>query len=331
MLKRFEANFCRFCRPIIAVTAIVAASNATYLTHLRFWGSNACPTQSCVVLASRYATIFGQPLSLFGMLAYLTIGTLALLPMLLPSKFPKKVHQKIKKITWLLLFLLTTATLVFSSYLITIMLSEFVFGGQRLGLAGVCPFCLFSAFCAALLFALTLFGGDWDEYGTLFSLGVPIGLLTLIGTMILYAPQDASGSAATIVDSNNQIVFSFATEAGDAEKQLAQHLKDTGAMMYGAYACPHCCAQKRSFGKEAAMTILPYTECAAGGKNAQPVTCQAELENAKKQLGPDIGYPTWKINGKYYVGNQSLKSLSQASSYTGSQDFKHQIALCQQH
>jgi uncharacterized membrane protein len=331
MLHRFYPLHFRFFRPIIAVIAIVAASNAAYLTHLRFWGSNTCPTQSCAVLASRYATIFGQPLSLFGMLAYLTIATLALLPMLLPSKSPKRVHQKIKKITWLLLFLLTTATLVFSSYLITIMLSEFVFSGQKLGLAGFCPFCLFSAFCAALLFALTLFGGDWDEYGTLFSLGVPIGLLTLIGTMILYAPQDASGSAATIVDGNNQIVFSFDTESGDAEKQLAQHLKDTGAMMYGAYACPHCCAQKRSFGKEAAMTIVPYTECSPRGKNAQPAVCQAELENAKKQLGNDIGYPTWRVNGKYYGGNLPLYALAQASGYSGSQDFKYKTDNCQQH
>jgi uncharacterized membrane protein len=320
----------RFHRSLIATIAIVAASNAAYLTHLR-WGNNTCPSQSCAVLASRYATIFGQPLSLFGMLAYLTIAIIALLPMLLPAKLPKRVHQKIKKITWLLLFALTTATLVFSSYLITIMLSEFVFGGQRPGLAGVCPFCLFSACCAALLFSLTLFGGDWDEYGTLLSLGVPIGLLTLITTMILYTPQDASGGAATIVDNNNQIIFSFDTESGSAEKQLAQHLKEAGAMMYGAYTCPHCCAQKRSFGKEAATTILPYTECAPGGKNTQLSTCQAERENAQKQLGHDIGYPTWKINGKYYVGTQSLQDLSQASGYVGSQDFKHQIDLCQRH
>jgi hypothetical protein len=55
---------------------------------------------------------------------------------------------------------------------------------------------------------------------------------------------------------------------------------------------------------------MPYIECVPGGKNTELSTCQAERENAQSQLGHDIGYPIWKINGKYYLGTQSLQALS---------------------
>lgn len=66
---------------------------------------------------------------------------------------------------------------------------------------------------------------------------------------------------------------------------LAQCLTDKGAKFYGAYWCPHCIDQKRSFGK--AVKDLPYVECAVvGQQNKQTPECEL--------VTPKIdGYPTW--------------------------------------
>lgn len=66
---------------------------------------------------------------------------------------------------------------------------------------------------------------------------------------------------------------------------LAQCLTDKGAKFYGAYWCPHCLDQKKSFGK--AVKDLPYVECAVvGQQNKQTPECEA--------VTPKIdGYPTW--------------------------------------
>lgn len=86
--------------------------------------------------------------------------------------------------------------------------------------------------------------------------------------------------------------------------QLAHHLADTGSLMYGAYWCPHCADQKAMFGD--AADHIPYVECAADGKNAQPQRC--------KQRGIK-GYPTWEIGGQLYPGVQSLEDLATLSGY----------------
>lgn len=83
------------------------------------------------------------------------------------------------------------------------------------------------------------------------------------------------------------------------EAQLADHLTESGAKMYGAYWCPHCATQKREFGGAAGR--LPYVECDPQGINAQPELCEA----ARVEV-----YPTWVISGEYYLGVQPLARLS---------------------
>jgi protein-disulfide isomerase len=90
------------------------------------------------------------------------------------------------------------------------------------------------------------------------------------------------------------------------EAQLANHLDETGATMYGAYWCPHCADQKDMFGS--AIDQVPYVECAADGENAQPQLCQ------EKGIQ---GYPTWEINGELYPGTQSLEQLADLSGFEG--------------
>ena len=90
------------------------------------------------------------------------------------------------------------------------------------------------------------------------------------------------------------------------EAQLANHLSETGATMYGAYWCPHCNEQKEMF--DSAIDQIPYVECAADGENAQPQLCQ------EKGIQ---GYPTWEINGELYHGTQSLETLADLSGFEG--------------
>lgn len=217
--------------------------------------------------------------------------------------------------------------LLFSGYLMNVMFSEFVFGGLKLGAGGICPFCLFSAITATAMFVLVLLGKEWDERGPLFSIGAIVALLTLVGTLAVYAPQKVV-AGGTVTDGQGKVIYAYSTTSGDSEKQLAKHLKDTGAIMYGAYTCSHCCAQKVLFGQEAVASELPYVECAPGGKNPQTEVCQKELDESAKQAGGRAGFPTWKVNGKYLTGEQPLASLAQASNYKGPQDFKNQRAEC---
>lgn len=321
----------RFARPIIGGIATLGVLNTGYLTFTRLFGAAVCPTNTCAVLASRYATVFGQPLSLFGMLAYIAIAVLALGPLLVNPESNKSLRRDAEDKTWLLLFLGTTAMLLFSGYLMFIMFSEFVFGGKALGMAGICYFCLFSAISATAMFVVTLLGREWDERGSLFFNGAIVGLITLVGTLIVYAPDSSlsanAGNAYAITDSSNRPFFYVEAESGDAEKQLAEHLKSTGATLYTSFTCPHCCNQKQMFGKEA-LSSVPNVECNPGGKDAKAEVCKQEFQTAAQQLKQEVGFPTWKINGTYYSGVQKLDKLAQVSGYKGPQNFKNELKDC---
>ncbi|MEO0867940.1 MAG: hypothetical protein AAFY17_05710 [Cyanobacteria bacterium J06642_11] len=88
------------------------------------------------------------------------------------------------------------------------------------------------------------------------------------------------------------------------ESRLAEYLSETGAKMYGAYWCPHCARQKQLFG--ASASLLPYVECDARGPNPQVDLCNA--------AGIDA-YPTWEINGGFYLGTQPLGQLAGLSGF----------------
>jgi hypothetical protein len=90
---------------------------------------------------------------------------------------------------------------------------------------------------------------------------------------------------------------------GSSVDQLAKCLTEKGAKMYGAYWCPHCSDQKKSFGS--AFQYVTYIECDAKGENPNPQACRdAQIE----------AYPTWKMSGYEDLdGSQSLPKLSQWS------------------
>jgi hypothetical protein len=101
-------------------------------------------------------------------------------------------------------------------------------------------------------------------------------------------------------------VFWLVKTPGKAGKldSFATCVKDSGALFYGAFWCPHCAAQKALFGSSA--KYLPYIECSTpDGNNQLPICAEAGVE----------GYPTWKFpDGTVKGGEVSLIDLSTATN-----------------
>lgn len=77
---------------------------------------------------------------------------------------------------------------------------------------------------------------------------------------------------------------------------FAKCLTEKKLVMYGAYWCPHCQAQKKLFGDS--VQYLSYVEC----------TQQTALCLEKKIEG----YPTWiASDGARFSGEQSLQKLAE--------------------
>ncbi|MGD1860474.1 MAG: vitamin K epoxide reductase family protein [Leptolyngbyaceae cyanobacterium] len=295
----------RWSRWIIGAIALMGACGTAYLTVVKVLGGDAaCPTGGCDrVLSSPYAEVFGLPLTLFGFLGYLGMAVMALGPLSLAPNRQKELRRQLESQTWLLLFMGATAMLVFSGYLMYLLAFE---------IKTTCLYCITSAIFAAAMFALTVLGRRWDDAGQLVFTGVIVLVVTLVGTLAVYAPiSNAQGGG---VDTPGAVGPAVTTASGTAEMQLAAYLKDSGAAMYGAYWCPHCHDQKQLFG-EAAAKEIPYVECAEDGQNSQAQLCRS--------VDGLTGFPTWEVDGELLVGAQSLETLADASGYTGPRDFQN--------
>jgi uncharacterized membrane protein/glutaredoxin len=312
--RRRQASWMhRRSRYLIGAIALLGAINTGYITYTKlFGGETACPTSGCEkVLSSPYAEIFGLPLALFGLLAYLAMAAFALAPLAMSSENNRQTRTGLENTTWLLLFVGATAMLVFSGYLMFIMFSQFV---AQYGVNGICYFCLASAAFALSLFVLTLLGRDWEDSGQLFFTGAIVALITVVGTLGIYSGIGGS-AVASGPNTPGQVGPPIERASGQSEVELAKHLKAIGAKMYGAYWCPHCHDQKELFGKQAAKDF-PYVECAADGQNSQTALCETNKIT---------GYPTWDVNGQQLTGTQTLQKLAEASGYKGLQNFKNQV------
>jgi uncharacterized membrane protein len=311
----------RWSRPLIGAIALLGVINTGYLTATKLFGSEAaCPTSGCQqVLSSAYATLFGQPLALFGLLAYAAMALFALGPLVVNPNTQKDLRVQLENITWLFLFFGATAMVLFSGYLMYIMVTKFV---VPFGPEAICVYCIASALFAITLFGLTLWGRAWEDVGQLLFGGLIVSMVTLITTLAIYAPIGKPiAEAYNITSAKGDVAFSITEKSGEAEIELAKHLKAVGAKMYGAYWCPHCYDQKKLFGV-AALTEIPYIECAKDGKDAQTQVCQDVFAKIEQETGNKAGFPTWEIQGKYYFSTQSLEQLAKASGYQGPSNFQ---------
>ena len=93
----------RYSRLIMGAIAVIGALLTTYLTVVSFTGGKtACPINQATgvsgcdqVLHSAYAKVFGLPLSLFGLLAYLAMIIFALSPFLINAENNKKQRNQL--------------------------------------------------------------------------------------------------------------------------------------------------------------------------------------------------------------------------------------------
>lgn len=311
----------RWSRYIIAAIAAFGVLETIYLTILKLSGSAAaCPTESCDrVLNSPYAVILGIPLPILGLLGYAVMGGMAIAPLLINAETNKQLKSKLEELTWLGLFIGSTAMVFFSSYLMYIM--AFIIGQ-------LCIYCVTSALFTLTFFIITLNGKEWEDIGQLFFTGIIVAMVTLISTIGIYANIDKTAkSTSNPTGTSEQTQYSLSpvgemefgigwpirNSSGPAEIELARYLKETGITEYSAFWCPHCHEQKELFGKEA-FNFINSTECdPRGKKNPQPDVCKA--------VGIK-GFPTWKINGQLYDGVQSLEKLADLTGYKGRRDFQ---------
>ncbi|MBO9997705.1 MAG: vitamin K epoxide reductase family protein [Cyanobacteria bacterium SID2] len=297
MRKRSQPWIQRRSRFIIAAISAVGAVITAYLAFTKLSGGEAtCPIEGCdKVLESPYATVFGLPLALFGLLAYVAMELFAVVPWLVNPETQKSLRKDLENWTWIFLLIGSTSMAVFSAYLMYVMTTE---------IQSLCVYCIGSAVCAVSLFALALMGREWDDRGQVMFIGTIAALVTMVGTLAVYAPlrsttaEDESGYAITQVSTPDRI-------------SLARHLTEINAKMYGAFWCGHCLEQKERFGEEAAKE-MPYIECDPNGTNPQPALCDAAGIQS---------YPTWEINGQFYQGNRTLDELADFSGYEGSREF----------
>lgn len=66
---------------------------------------------------------------------------------------------------------------------------------------------------------------------------------------------------------------------------FAECLTENGAVLYGAYWCPHCLRTKEAFGDS--FEYIHYVECDPRGENEQSMLC------IEKNIR---SYPTWEFN-----------------------------------
>ena len=94
------------------------------------------------------------------------------------------------------------------------------------------------------------------------------------------------------------------TDAPVKLDSFAVCLKDSGAIFYGTFWCPHCQNQKAMFGKS--QTLLPYVECSTPDAKSQLAVC------AEKKIE---GYPTWEFaDGSRLTGEVALETLAEKTA-----------------
>jgi uncharacterized membrane protein/glutaredoxin len=292
----------RWVRVVMAVLATIGVIDTGSITLKKwgllgvlscssqgFFGCNGCEK----VLSSAWGSLFGQPLSLFGCLAYAAVLLLAVGPLVLQGEARVKLGQS----SWWGLFLISTAMAVFSAVLLGVM---------AFGIRDCCPFCILSASLSTALFVLSLIGGDWEDRGQLVFRGVITALL--VGVLGLGWAASVGKPAAPL---GKGVAPAVQAVSSPAKIALAEHLTASGAAIYTAYWCPHCHEQKELFGREATAK-LKVIECAPDGRNSQKALCDAKKIE---------GFPTWEINGTLDSGVKPLAKLAEASGYKGPIDF----------
>lgn len=215
----------------VAVLALLGMAVTGYLAWTSGVGDAPafCETGSgCdVVQSSRYSTLLGLPVALWGFGLYVLILWTA-------TTLPPRLNR------WRRLAWLTTLGLGISVYLTVTGI---------VALDATCAWCMTSLAIMTALFATVMLrrpdtapGSSWLVFARnlLLFTGVVVAGLGAWQNGLLQPPE------------NPRL------------KALAEHLDDSGARYYGAFWCPNCQEQRRLFGRSADR--LPYVECTPNGR-----------------------------------------------------------------
>ncbi len=273
----------KYIKPALLILSVIGFFVSVYLTYLHYTEGQAafCSQGSdCdVVRQSSYSSLLGIPVALLGSVGYALIFWFTYINMS-------------KRMRWVLIYAISLAGFVFSAYLTYLAL--FV-------IKAICPYCVLSALIMTAIFILVI-SRKSEFYPHLSSLHTAVLTISIVGAV-------AVGSSAFQSDSVElSVLEQGSVNANPMQLGLAKHLRQRGAVMYGAYNCPHCNTQKAQFG--GASAYIDYIECNPSGENANPSLCFSK---------GIVHYPTWEINGNFYEGAKSLQELSQISGYKASQ------------
>lgn len=204
---------------------------AGYLTYTGWTGDRAAYCEAgggCdIVQSSQWATFFGAPTALWGLLLYVGLAYVAF-----------QVRRPIPQ--WRRAWVLALIGWGVSVYLTII--SVFV-------IQATCPYCLGSLGIFTAVMGLLL----WQRPADMPRFAWPKWLLqTAVPAVIVIAALHAQASDRAALGPEDPYL-----------RGLAERLADSGALFYGASWCPHCQEQKAMFG--AAQERLPYVECSPGG------------------------------------------------------------------
>ena len=306
-LKSRNSKDLKWPKIIIAILSTIGLVDTSSIT-LKNWGlfkSLSCPgvNNGCeTVLNSPWGTLFENsqlniPLSLAGVITYAAILLISIL-LSLNIISPK---EKLNKLLWWLVFLISCASSVFSLLLLNIMFFK---------IKAYCFFCILSAILSISIFILSMIGAKFESRETMFYRGFIVALTVLIGGLIW--SNNVAPSNSIDVSNNTEKVSPIITTSSSPQKvKFAKFLTDNNIKMYSAYWCPHCHDQKQLFGKKA-VKELKVVECAQDGKDNQYKICQ------EKQIE---GFPSWEINDEIYTGVKDLNDLAIITGYEGDTNF----------
>ena len=215
--------------------ALAGIALTSYLTFTAWFGEKPafCGAGSdCdLVQQSRWSTLFGVPIALWGLLTYALLARLVWRLRSRPS-------------TWRVALFVAVVGAAVSWYLTAVSAFE---------IEAFCAYCLASFTIANILLILLLLRRPAQMPEHAWSNALPAPIISAV-VIVLVLVMHFSG------------VFDRA--AGPERpylKALAVHLHDSGARFYGTYWCPVCQQQKALF--EASADRLPYVECTPDGRS----------------------------------------------------------------
>ena len=220
-----------------------------YLTLVAWFGEHpaycGADSECDIVQSSRWSTLFGMPMALWGLLTYAILAGLAWRLRSRPSAWGAA-----------LLFACIGAGVSWFLTLVSVLEIE-----------ATCSYCLASFALMNLLLALVLLRrpSRTPERGWRKTLPFPVG-------------------AAIVLVLGLHLHFTgiFDPAAGPEDpylKALASHLQDSGARFYGAFWCRACREQKALFA--ASVERLPYVECTPAGRGG-PLAAACAVQNVRQ-------------------------------------------------